>query len=65
HSRVQSLCSLLLFQHGPWQILGRLFCACALGEASFVDDNHACHSSAVYAVLCHRKPSLQFDFLLL
>ncbi len=35
--------------------LGRLFCAWALGEASFVDGTHACHSSAVYAVLCHGK----------
>ncbi len=26
----------------------RAFCAWALGEASFVDGTHACHSSAVY-----------------
>ncbi len=32
-----------------------IFCAWALGEASFVDGTHACHSSAVYAVLCHGK----------
>ncbi len=42
-------------QHGPWQTLGGLFCAWALGEPSFVDGTHACHSSAVYAVLCHGK----------
>ncbi len=47
--------SLHLCQHGPWQTLGGLFCAWALGEASFVDGTHACHSSTVYAVLCHGK----------
>ncbi len=41
--------------NGAWQTLGRLLCAWALGEASFVDGTHACHSSAVYAVLCHGK----------
>ncbi|CAI9575105.1 unnamed protein product [Staurois parvus] len=65
HSRVQSLSSLLLFQHWPRQILCGLFCAWALGEASFVDNTHACHSSSVYAVLCHGKQSPQFGFLLL
>ncbi|XP_067227148.1 serine/threonine-protein kinase Sgk2 isoform X4 [Chanodichthys erythropterus] len=39
---------------GPGK-LPRLFCAWALGEASFVDSTHACHSSAVYTVLCHGK----------
>ncbi|CAI9596314.1 unnamed protein product [Staurois parvus] len=41
------------------------FCVWALEEASFMDDTHACHSSAVYAVLCHGKHSPQFRFLLL
>ncbi len=54
-SSLQSPSSLHLCQHGPWQTLGGLFCAWALGEASFVDGTHACHSSAVYAVLCHGK----------
>ncbi|CAI9544103.1 unnamed protein product [Staurois parvus] len=62
-SSLQSTSSRLLFQDGPWQILSGLFCAWALGEASFVDDNHACHSSAVYAILCHGKQSPQFGFL--
>ncbi|CAI9611535.1 unnamed protein product [Staurois parvus] len=53
------------FQHGPWQILGWLFCAWVLGEVSFLDNTHACHSSAKYAVLCHRKQSPQFGYLLL
>ncbi|CAI9615255.1 unnamed protein product [Staurois parvus] len=57
--------SLLLFQHGPWQILGGLFCAWAFGEASFMDNTHACHSTAVYTVLCHGKQSPQFGFLFL
>ncbi len=50
-----SLQSLHLCQHGPWQTLGGLFCAWALWEVSFVDGTHACHSSAVCAVLCHGK----------
>ncbi len=54
-SSLQSPSSLHLCQHGPWQTLGGLFCAWALGEASFVGGTHACHSSAVYAVLRHRK----------
>ncbi|CAI9566430.1 unnamed protein product [Staurois parvus] len=63
HSRVQRSSSLLLFQHGSWQILVGLFCAWALGETSFVDDTHACHSSALYTILCHwgnNLPSLAF-----
>ncbi|CAI9611017.1 unnamed protein product [Staurois parvus] len=55
-SSLQSPTSLHLFQHGPWKILGGLFCAWALGEASSMDKTHECHSSAVY-VLCHRKQS--------
>lgn len=45
------------------QILDMLFCAWVLGEASFRDDTHACHSSAVWAVWCHFQRSLQFGFL--
>ncbi len=55
HCRHHSCSSLHLCQHGPWQTLGGLFCAWALGEASFKDGTHACHSSAVYTVLCHGK----------
>ncbi len=54
-SSLQSPSSIHLCQHEPWQTLGGLFYAWALGEASFVDGTHACHSSAVYAVLCHGK----------
>ncbi|CAI9575475.1 unnamed protein product, partial [Staurois parvus] len=64
HSRVKSPSSLVLFQHEPWQILGGLFCALALGEASFMDNIHACHSSPVYTILCHKRKSPQFGFLL-
>ncbi|CAI9565117.1 unnamed protein product [Staurois parvus] len=53
------------FQHGPWKVLGGLFCARALGKVSLVDNTHACHSSAMYTILCHGKQSPQFGFLLL
>lgn len=35
-----------------------------LGEASLVDDTHTRHSLAGYIVLCHRKQSPEFGFLL-
>ncbi|CAI9565573.1 unnamed protein product, partial [Staurois parvus] len=62
HSRVQCPSRLLLFQHGPWQIIGRLFCAWALGENSCCGQDPDKRLPSAYCVTGNNRPSLAFYF---
>ncbi|CAI9601210.1 unnamed protein product [Staurois parvus] len=57
----------VVFYFSAWALKNSRWAFLCMGfrRGFLQNDTHACHSSAVYAVLCHGKQSPQFGFLFL